>query len=211
VVVYLRPQHSVAASVSSMLLTGGRYDARLQVVGRPPRMPKEYLPYFDYYGLLARWASVFGKNAVQPRLWHELPNQNVIDDFLEVLGAEHLESVPPPHRNGSLCAAAERFLFTLNGALAGRPAAEAKFVRERMLPKLHALSGDKLKPTRAEAAAFMAQYEEANNAVRDEWFPGRPTLFSEDYSSLPEKSAPMEKVPAEFLDTLIRTLLVEQK
>src|SRR5262249_51373413 len=79
----LRPQHSLAASVSSMLLKGGQYDPRMLVNGALPgkrHPPREYVPYFDYHALLTRWASVFGKENVQPRLWHELPNRNVIDD-----------------------------------------------------------------------------------------------------------------------------------
>ena len=54
------------------------------------------------------------------------------------------------------------------------------------------LRGEGWLPTRAEAQAFQARFEESNEAVRARWHPEREALFSRDYSKLPEKRVPVD-------------------
>jgi thioredoxin-like negative regulator of GroEL len=49
-----------------------------------------------------------------------------------------------------------------------------------------ALPGQGRRPTQAEAKAFLARYEAANEAVRQRWFAERAHLFRPDFSDLPE-------------------------
>jgi hypothetical protein len=60
-------------------------------------------------------------------------------------------------------------------------------------------------PTQAEAAAFMARFEESNEAVRRRYFPDRPSLFADDSQRFP--LAPQEADNAAILDAACHSLI----
>jgi hypothetical protein len=74
-----------------------------------------------------------------------------------------------------------------------------------------ALPGTGWRPTQDEARKFVARFEATNEAVRRQWFPDRPTLFSTDYSHLPaEAPAPDKRADARAAHDVILHLLREK-
>ena len=192
VLVYLRPQHEVALSGYGMMLRLGqtaavplpRFEGRATARGALP------FGYFDYAGLLARWATVFGRGALLPRLFtpEALVGGDIVSDVMAVLGLEDGGLARPARLNTNISAPAQRFLAGLNRVLAGWPAAEAASVRGWVVPRLEA--GEGVRPAREAIRAFMAPFEAGNEAVRAGWFAQQARLFDDGYAAYPEVEAP---------------------
>ncbi|MDB5554907.1 MAG: hypothetical protein JWL86_4891 [Rhizobium sp.] len=75
IVVYLRRQDEAMLSMYSTALRSGS--------ARPLEFPSEHIIAwkFDYEKLLARWAVVFGRENIVVRLFNELRNDDILDDF----------------------------------------------------------------------------------------------------------------------------------
>ncbi len=214
VLAYLRPQIELALSTHAMLVKDGRIDTVL-LPGFGAPTPEDWLPfsYFDYAALLARWAEVFGADAVVPRryLRAALRNGDVIDDFLAWLGLEPAGFTRPAPANASLSAAAQDLLAGLTRTLEAWPPEDARWVRQWVVPRLlRGATGTGHLPARAAAAAFMARFDASNEAVRARWFPELPRLFDVRPDRYPEQATVPETAPPGFHDTLIRMLVVER-
>ncbi len=189
VVVYLRRQDSHTASAYNQWLRGG--------VLRDPGLPEggpETQPELDYGKLLDRFAAVFGQANICPRIFDraELMGGDVVEDFLHVAGMTL--PIPPeaPSKQSNLS-------ITLGGQslllAAGRRMAAAGGEAWRDTPQWRRLAesvserlaGRGWRPTQREARAFMARYAETNERARARFFPERPSLFSTDFSDLPEQ------------------------
>jgi hypothetical protein len=176
VLVYLRRQDAHYASAWLEGLRAGASQPRRLPAGGP-----EVHPRYDYAGLLDRWASVFGSNAVVPRIYEagSLVGGDVVADLLAAadIPLELREDDQDRRANASLdpsgIALLERMQPRL-GALAGT-------LRVRFVEALgRALPGPGWKPPASEAAAFLARFDEVNEEVRRRWFPDRPRLFLEE-------------------------------
>lgn len=213
IVVYLRAQHELAASVYGMFLRDGHHDAVMLPDFSQPRPPGKALfhAYLDYESLLARWAWVFGRDSLRVRLYTRdaLRNGNILDDF-----TTHFlppgEWWQPNRRNTNQSAGAQHLLIRLGRALARRPPADATRVNAWLLPRLrtHA-QGHGIQPTRAEVARFMQHFAAANARVRDAWFPGRPALFDVELSRFPPAASNADEDAAAAMDALIDLLLAD--
>lgn len=186
IAVYLRRQDRVAVSLYSTLLKFGIdwWD----ILPDPDDRPH----YWDYAGLLARWAEGFGQAAVTPRIFEpaELVGGTITRDFAATWGlGEGL--APVPNLNEAMAAPAQELLRRLNthypGYLGDRPNRWRGELGQRMA---ELFPGAGVKPSRAEAEAFAQRFADGNETVRQIWFPDRPTLFSADFSTYPEHPDP---------------------
>ena len=183
VAVYLRRQDRVAVSRYSTDVKSGRTVRTLL-----PSDPAT-LSIYDYRLLLDRWAKVFGEHRVHPRICEpaDLVDGNVQADFQNVwqLGSG-LQQVA--NRNESLTPEAQEFLRVLNKHIPSVVDGEDNKMRKPVLGALRQhFSGPGMRPKRSDAEAFLARFEASNEAVRQRFFPDRPTLFDGDFEQYPEK------------------------
>jgi hypothetical protein len=204
ILVYLRRQDETACSLYSTALRLG--ETRHNILPPFPERADEpdntwtlVQSYFlDYERLLDRYAAVFGKPNVQPRIFERdaLLNGNVAADFLAFCG------LPPQLADGSnkvnkaIPADGQAFLALLNDYLAANGAAVDDATEASELRDICAtiaennLTGPPRRPSRAEAQHFYAQFRGMNERVCKAWFPERRQLFSDDFSQYP--NAPEE-------------------
>lgn len=189
IVVYLRRQLEQRLSNLSTELRRGR-GLPADPLGAPP---------YDYATLLALWVEVFGRAAVQPRLFEpdQLVGGDVVADFAALLGVPDLPGLAvAPQRNISLAAAAQVTLGRLAEAVRGNAADDALLLTR--VPAWRALvtlfderfAGPGLLPERDAAIAYLERCRESNEAVQAEWFPNRPTLFGGTFDRYPVAAPP---------------------
>lgn len=209
IVLWLRRQDEVAVSHHSTLLRAGH--------AAPSPLPgaAEHAAYFDYAALLDRWAAVFGRDAVRPRLFGRahFTGGDLLRDALDAFG---LEALPPgdgpaPVENARLDAAAQHFLAALNAHGAAPPGSPARRALIRRLDARFAGAGAApLLPSRAEARAFLDAFRDSNERLRATWFPGRAApLFDEDLGRYPEAPSPPAGADAAAALATAFTLLAE--
>ncbi len=184
--IYLRRQDQVALSLySTRLKSGGTSSDILPRVG-----PND--PYFNYDRSLALWEDVFGRAHVHVRLFdrRQLVGGDVVADFLAAWGF----GAPAGYRqvgslNELISAEAQDYLRRINQNLepiAGLPLDAVLGPLSSNLAK-H-FPGKGARPSRAEAMAFYDKFRTSNEAVRKRYFPGRDTLFEEEFGAYPEVS-----------------------
>jgi hypothetical protein len=199
VVIYLRRQDSHYSSMYAQMLRMGNL--------RRPDLSTVRIGFnhdYDYLDLLNRWAAVFGEAAMQPRLFERTGTArfDVVDDFLDYCGLKLTLSADDQKRsrNPSMNLLGQQVLLQ-TGEIMRRKTGEANvtgFLWNKIAEAVtQALPGNGWLPTQAEAEAFLARFEAANEAVRQRWFPERETLFARDFSKLP-KEPPAEDPAAMF-------------
>lgn len=202
--VYLRRQDRVALSLySTNLKSGGAPDQILPRVAADSK-------YYNYDRFLALWEDVFGAGAITVRLFEPelLVNGSVVDDFLACWGLGEIgEYRNVPNENGSITVAAQEFLREINphlGVQSGPSATQMRGIVVTSLERCH--GGRGARPARAEARAFYERFRPANERVAARYFPGRDPLFSEDFSSYPERADPRETGVGEIVEITAQLL-----
>lgn len=187
VVVWLRrPDQHFASLYSQMLRYGDAQPPGLRHAKVTPAHG------YDFDGLLDRWAAVFGEASIKPQLFERVPGKkfDVVDDFLALCG---LKLDPDAIKaaaavNQALSQAAQAALYEAAERIrdGGRGNVSSLMWQKLVDAATVAAPGRSWQPTRAEAAAFCARWADNHEAVRRRWFPQRTSLFSQDFSSLPE-------------------------
>ena len=185
VLVYLRRQDEVVVSLRRTSLQSHGY-----LPGRWFPWDYDVLTMLDHHLLLQRWGEVFGPAALRPRLYRAAGAAQ-LQDYLDAIGAPPLVLRLPPRLNRSLGPAAEAWLAQLGERAPWPPAGLAALLKalETEFP------GPGMLPARAEAARFLTRFSASNQAVRDAWFPGLPSLFDPDLSAYPEQATPAPSGP----------------
>jgi hypothetical protein len=205
VLVYLRRQDLLLASqYSQMLRMGSVRDPETSLTGK-----LKY--YYEYDRMLDVWASVFGDAAINLRIYERGPDGNFdsVQDFLSYCRvALDLSGIgKKASLNTSFDLAGQRIVRTVGRILQQRSGSKSVFG-----PAWNTLAGATTKalpgrgwsPTRAEAIEFMRRFEAGNELVRARFCPDRPSLFSTDFSNLPELRE--ELSPDSYFDGACRVL-----
>lgn len=211
VVVYIRRQDQHVASDYNQVLRNGHMQepGLLRADGKPdPR-----LRALDYQAMLARFAAVFGEDALVPRIFarEALQQGDVIDDFLTVTGIDITvpEASRDRQRNVGMSIEGQMLMLAAmrHKAQASGGGTFDKSWRRLAEAVTRTLPGRGWRPTRDEARAFMDHFVTSNDAVRRRYFPARASLFSTGFDDLPETDQP----PGEgaLLDGAIAVLLAE--
>jgi hypothetical protein len=216
VVVYLRRQDQHAISAYSEWLRGGT----LREPGLPPGGPDQH-PEYHYGALLDRWAAAFGDAAMVPRIFARdvLTDGDVVADFLKIADMElpaleenaNRQSNPSLNLLGqSLLLAAGRHMAKKAPETLWRDTPGWRRLAEAMT---EAMPGRGWRPTRDEARAFMQRFAQTNERARQRFFRGSRSLFSEDFSDLPEKpiDMPAESILGAALDVLLHEVAMSAK
>ena len=199
VVIYLRRQDTHFASSYAQSLRMGKI--------RPPDMDRlqDWYHDYDYAGLLDRWATIFGRASMRPRLFERPPGGqfDVVQDFLSLCALTL--PLPPVEvaKNPSMNLAGQRILLEIDRLRRGQAnrSATSHVAWKRISKAVTAvLPGQGWQPTRSQAKQMVERFAASNEVVRREWFPERQSLFSLDFSSLPE-TAPQPDPAADFHDS----------
>lgn len=211
VVVYIRRQDQLAVSHASTLLRTGKV---APMVPDPERVDRLY---YDFEALIGRWAKVFGRDAMRPRLFERrlLKDGDVVLDFLQVAGIEAPLAIGAGRQeNASLSRLAQTVLRRIIAAQGEQEPALSEVEMRRFCNRLSAqlerlCPGPGEKPSREAARRFLDAFADSNEAVRRAWFPERATLFSDMLDELPPEGA-LEPIPeAEVERTLMRLLYAQ--
>jgi hypothetical protein len=194
VVVYLRRQDRLGTSFYSQLLRRGIMEPPVLTTER-----RDHAHLYDYEAFLARWASVFGRSAIVPRIFEpaRLLNGDVVQDFYSLCGLDP-GLAPERQANPSIAVQGQALLLAF-----GRMLEEAEGnenVRGRVWLRLvstvtELFPGAGWRPSRAEAKDFMTRFAESNEAVRRDYFPQAASLFDEDFAKLPAAAISLEAEP----------------
>ena len=188
IIVYLRRQDALAASLYAQMLRHGIADPPSFELARG-----ELAFLYDYAALLENWRTVFGQGALVPRLFESdaMPGGDVVRDFFAACG---LDPALAGQRAGadinpSMNLQGQALLLSLGRMV--RDETGRTQIRDKLWARLAAIvtelfPGRGWQPSRAEASSFMAQFEAGNESIRATWFPARASLFDMDFSKLPE-------------------------
>jgi hypothetical protein len=191
ILVYLRRQDEIACSVYSTKLRFGF--ASFNVI--PPLLrPADGLyegcwpRYFDFEHLLDRYAAVFGKSSIVPRIYDR---HQLVNDFLRFCGLPAWLNDSESRENRALSADVLAFLALLNARTCGLSTDQdielSAKTRDICLAIIEGrLDGPTRLPSRAKAKEFYAHFSAINERVRAAWFPERSSLFSDDFGQYPE-------------------------
>ncbi|MBU6397249.1 MAG: hypothetical protein KJS74_03635 [Rhodospirillales bacterium] len=193
VVVYLRRQDEMASSLYSTRLRGGEPVA--DILSSFDLNELFWSSYFDYEQLLDRYAHVFGKPFVKPRIYEPcaLLQGNVVHDFLSICGLPSWLAEGTAMLSRAIPADGKKFLLALNAWHAASGYSpnhdQAKPMRDACaLIAEERLQGHPMRPARDEARQFHEKFQASNERVRAAWFPERSSLFTEDFSLYPERA-----------------------
>ncbi|MCP5417805.1 MAG: hypothetical protein H6965_11995 [Chromatiaceae bacterium] len=189
VILYLRRQDRVAVSFYSTKIKSGEENPVLFPLARNQGL----VYYFDYEQIYQNWSKVFGKEAMQVRLFakEELEQGDLLTDFCKVAGIEMKGKVVPPIENASLNKRGADFLMEVNRQLPKFIGGKRNTERDKLVEFIASLSHGRYCPaTREQALGFYRRYEEGNRRLQERLFPGRSApLFDDDFSDYPERVA----------------------
>lgn len=196
VIVYLRRQDRLAASLfSTTIRYGGVWEKRI-VPGRRARAEH----YYNFEILLGLWSAVFGREQMRVRVFEpaRLLERDVLRDYCAAAEIPMEGLKIPETKNPSLSPAALMVLGKLNEAA---PRKGAVLLRENFIRTLeqHFNSSQQILPRR-EAQGFYEMFRESNRVVRDLYLPDYPeSLFEEDFGMYPDVATRPEPALGEVL------------
>lgn len=207
VLVYLRRQDTLACSAHVSRIKFGS-SAILPIF--PEGMPR----YYNFRELIEYYASAFGLPNIKVKLFERdsLVAGDAAADFRSQLHLDTPEALAiPKRRNESLSPVALYFLRNFNRTNPPWKDGAPNPDRGNIVALLERLfAGPGPMPSRAAARSFYERFAETNAWVRETFFPERPRLFSEDFSSYPE-TAQSEQPSIDELQDLFGALWAEKQ
>jgi hypothetical protein len=210
IIVYLRPQHELAISQYSNLLKVGFHDIDVfpDFIGGRSRGFNGL--YFEYDKLLERWAGEFGREKITVRRYtkEQLEGNDVIQDFMSVIGCNTDGLQVPVNENVSLSAEHQTVINAINRYVASQTSLAApRLRRHKLITALQATSsgsgrsGNTVK--REDAIRFFHTYDDCNERVRKDYFPSAELLFRPDFNAFPVDDPPK----INEIDAAVRVIL----
>ena len=189
ILVYLRRQDRVAVSHYSTKVKGGVAMSNIF----PTNFTAQH-PYYNYYNLIERWISVFGKENIHIRIFdkNKFVDGNLLQDFIcgTKLSIKFDNLIIPEKQNEKLSASVQNAVLLMNpffprykrGTPIGINLALRKYVINQ-LQKKH--KGKEKLPTRKEALDFYTQFADSNQKLANKYLSSK-ILFDNDFSIYPE-------------------------
>lgn len=215
VVVYLRRQDRLAVSRFSEYVRAGHViDTPLFEIAdlRQGGMPE----FYNHSGLLARWASAFGSDALHPRIYESRPGRewSVVEDFSRAIGtALHPTTDSNNRPRIELSARAQQAALLFNAEMGSdnrlHPVLSA--LRETLLEWLaNNFLGLGMRPTRQEATEFLSFFEEDNRQVAKDWSATGSSVLSTQPSSVDSDVLPVPSSRYELFDSDVSEYPIER-
>lgn len=180
VIAYLRRQDALALSHRKQVLMGATacnfYGVQLKAM---PDYQPHMQRYFDYAAKLGHWQAAFGSDSLIVRRFQpkDLVGGDTVMDFWQILG---LSDVPTVRRANEA--------WSRSQILAGLWLRARNHHRDTFVPTLLKIRDpEALRPARAEATAFLANFAAANAALKQTYDPDGPVgFFDADMTRYPE-------------------------
>ena len=187
VVLYLRRQDRMAVSLFSTKIKSG--------TGNPVLFPgapnQELIYYFNYEQIYAQWRAVFGKAAMQVRLYakEEWEKGDLLLDFCQVAGIDSKGKNIPGIENEALNQEGSDFVLEVNRQLPNIVDGKRDAERDELVAFIaHLCRGSYYPASRDQAIKFYRRYAESNQRLKEKLFPERSVpLFDDDFSDYPEE------------------------
>lgn len=185
IIIYLRRPADIANSLFSTAIKCG--DDSLE---QPP--PPEH-PYYanvcHHKNTLIKFSSVFGRSAMVPKIFekNEFVNHSIIDDINTAIGIPgNTEYFIPANRNESLSPLGVKLLQRLNKDIPALAENQPNPLRANLVAYFSRYFSDsKYVMPRSLYEAYDEAFKVSNDWVREEYFPGKESLFSQ---SIPKES-----------------------
>ena len=208
IIVYLRRQDELATGIYSTIIKCGGKAFKLF----PEKEAKS--PYYDYQLLLQNWSGIFGKKAMQPRIYkkNRLVSGSIIEDFSNQLSLDIKNLVIPENQNLTLSTDALEILKIFNQKIPQNTVQQLLPLRNRMirfLEKYCSHTNVSRLAIRSEAMYFYRLFESSNAAVARDWFDGQP-LFDDDFSVDPEK-LPVVSIDQKAVDEILSSIIKNER
>jgi hypothetical protein len=190
IVFYVRRQDRTAVSLYSTALKAGGKRAGFTFDSTRGKALR-----YDYAAAFKLWASVFGEQAVRVRIFDrtEMLEGDLLKDFCAAARLPWSAAYSPPrNRNTSLDINGEYIFRHFNEIRKEPGAVISKTTQKRLRGFLAARfsGGDKVRPLRKDAQAFLAKFDPSNEELRQLAFPGRAKpVFNADFSDYPTHAA----------------------
>lgn len=210
IVFYVRRQDRTAVSLYSTALKAGGKRAAFSFDSTRGRAPR-----YDYAAAFKLWASVFGAQAMRVRIFDraEMLEGDLLKDFCAAAGVPWSDAYAAPrNRNTSLDINGEFIFRHFNEMRKDEDAAISKAIQKRVRGFLATRfsGGDKVRPPRQEAQAFLAKFDRSNEELRQLAFPGRDKpVFNADFSDYPTQATSGEVDHALICRTLLTAWVQE--
>ncbi|MDJ0576559.1 MAG: hypothetical protein QNJ65_15500 [Xenococcaceae cyanobacterium MO_234.B1] len=191
ILVYLRRQDQVAVSHYSTKVKVGRTKSAVLL----PKDVSPNDPYYNYYDLMERWASVFGKQNINIRIFDKskFVNGDLLQDFIGATGLIESDNFDIPEKqNEKLSASVQHALILMNEffpeSINNIPVKFNNQLRNYVISELQQkYKGREKLPTRKEALEFYGKFSDSNQRFADKYLSSE-NIFSNDFSMYPEES-----------------------
>ena len=187
IVIYLRRQDRAQVS---------RHSTQLRAGGtRPLTLPTSDSgrDVFDYDRIIGRWTEVFGETSMVPRLYERATARgaDLVTDFVSAAGlrVDPAGLLRAPRKNEALSVRAQLVLTEFNKHLPSSLSGPqlVAFRRAVATAAEELFPGSPARPSRSDAQAFYATFEESNSRVAARWFDGVP-LFDDAFEDYPDQA-----------------------
>lgn len=179
VVAYFREQLGLALShFSTKIKSGDTYPFSLPTIDPIPH-------YYDYDGMIKKWEAHFSKIVCREFSKNKLFNQDVILDFLSVVGYENKELIHVTDTNRSIGYDLLEVLRRVNEFVPLVVDGEINPVRKNLVSVFEAIDSDVNIPlTTTESALFRSAFTEGNSRLNERYeFNGEIFNEKKDYSN----------------------------
>lgn len=181
IIAYLRRQDEFSVSKYSSELKSGSSKTMLETMEK-----HKNVHYLKYDTVLDRWASVFGKENVVPRIFAKdrLQNGDVVFDFCAAAKIPLGKDMSlPERRNVSLSSRAQRFFRQYNEKHPVSLSRMNKVTRGKLYSVLSEnYPGPSEQPDRQQVESYLSYFAESNSSLSEKWFGGQGGGFSNDLS-----------------------------
>lgn len=210
VVVYIRRQDKYASSAHNTAIQGGNKNRFSFEQISPTGI------YYDHYGMIEKWASVFDNDAITVRVFepNRLHEKSVVADFCKLIAWSDFEHEHEEKRNNErLSYSAQETLLEFNrvendnAVLRGLSKAS---LRQDLITQLHSLtdSHGSVRPSRKQATDFYEHFRQNNALLAEKWLSGQG--FDDSFDYYPEEADQPPAVNAQrLLDEAISQCLGE--
>jgi hypothetical protein len=158
----------------------------------------------DHAKTLQNWQSVFGRDAIQVRLYPESqPGEALLTDFLHAcdISTQHVDLTKQELRNINLSASALRALNQVNASSDKvRLLAEDRWLFNQLEKRY---PGKGLTPASATIELFDQRFNDNHQQISFEWFDGKEPLFATKWASPEPIDAAEELAVAKAIEVLI--------
>lgn len=214
IILYIRNQADLFASMCSQSLKNGleEDESFLYAPGN------SYISFVcNHKQTLEWWSSVFGKDNLEVRIFdrQDFVNNNLICDFLNILGLNHKDFTLMEDKNLSLSVFGAELCRAINKELprfVNKKFSHQRLVVLTLLNHIYYhddknIEDEKFMPKKEVYLSYLDYYKDDNEIVRSLYFPHKQTLFKEIDISKYKESYELPKTYENIIDKVAQSIV----